>query len=386
VNPAIGLLLTGWLFTAQGGPGLPALSEAQGKAGTYAENGTPQIASPAVTATQARPQGEKATPPPSEPQYPTINVGTLTYLQYDAEMKNRDGYNAFDVTRGYINITGDLMKNVRFRITPDVKRATDGSSAGSLILRLKYGYAEFDNVGAKGSWLRFGLHQTPWIDFEEGINRYRVQGTMFTEREGIIPGSADFGAGYFTPLPGKYGEIQVGVYNGEGYTQTEANKYKSFQGRLTIRPFPNARVIRGLRFSGFHELGWYAAGHPRRHAVVMASFEHTNVVATAEWLSATESPTPPPGNVDQQRRGYSTFLEVRQGLEGLAGFFRYDHFNPNTALTDNHDRRTIAGIAYWLKDQKVRIGLVFNDEDVRYGATRAKPDENRLLAQAHVQF
>ncbi len=338
-----------------------------------------------VSPSPAGSQGDKggAAPPPT---YPAISLGVLSYLQYDAELKNRSGFNAFDVTRGYINITGDLMKNVRFRITPDVKRATDGSLAGSLVLRLKYGYAEFDNIGVKASWLRFGSHQTPWLDFEESINRYRVQGQMFAEREGVIPGSADFGAGYFAPLPGKYGEIQAGVYNGEGYAQTDTNKYKSVQGRLTIRPFPNGGAIHGLRLSAFYDLGSYAAGRPRRHGIVMASFEHTNVVATAQWLSATESPLTLAPGVEQQRRGYSTFVEVRQGLEGVAGFFRYDHFNPNIALIDDQDRRTIAGIAYWLKYEKVRVGLVFNDEDVRYGVTVGKPNENRLLVQTHVQF
>jgi hypothetical protein len=109
-------------------------------------------------------------------------------------------------------------------------------------------------------------------------------------------------------------------------------------------------------------------------------------VATAQWLSATESPLALAPGVEQQRRGYSTFVEVRQGLEGVAGFFRYDHFNPNIALIDDQDRRTIAGIAYWLKYEKVRVGLVFNDEDVRYGVTVGKPNENRLLVQTHVQF
>ena len=339
-------------------------------------------ANPASTgeaATQASPPAAA-----TEPNYPVVNVGVLSYLQYDAELKNRSGFNAFDVTRGYINITGDLMKNVKFRLTPDVKRVTDGSLAGSLTLRLKYGFAEFDNLGRTGSWLRFGLHQTPWLDFEEGINRYRVQGTMFSERENVIPGSGDFGVGYLTPLPSNYGEINVGVYNGEGFTQPEANKYKSVQGRLTIRPFPDGGAIRGLRLSGFYDYGSYASGHPRRHAIVMASFEHKYVVATAQWLQATERPTT--ALVDVDRRGYSTFLEVRQGLEGWAGIVRYDHFNPDTSRSALEDRRTIVGVAYWLKWAKSRVGLVFNDEDVRYGANVGKPNENRLLAQTHVQF
>jgi hypothetical protein len=341
-----------------------------------------QAATPAHTGAQ----GEKAPPPghAKEPDYPVVNVGVLSYMQYDAELKNRSGYNAFDVTRGYINITGDLMKNVRFRITPDLKRIADGSLAGSLTLRLKYGFAEFDNVGHAGSWLRFGLHQTPWLDFEEGINRYRVQGTMFAEREGLIPGSADFGVGYFMPLSSNYGEIRVGVYNGEGFAQAEANKYKSVQGRLTIRPFPNGGAVRGLRLSGFYDYGSYASGYPRRHGILFASFEHTNVVATAQWLKATDRPTNAPVDID--RSGYSTFLEVRQGLQGLAGFVRYDHFNPDTSRIGLEDRRTIAGVACWLTWAKARVGLVFNGEDVRYSANLGRPSENRLLAQTHVQF
>src|SRR6266545_2080293 len=160
-------------------------------------------------------------PPAAEPDYPIIRVGVLSYVQYDAELKNRDALNAFDLTRAYLNVNGQLSKNVRFRFTPDVRRVTDSSLAGSLVLRVKYAFVELDNIKAARSWVRFGAHQTPWLDFEESMNRYRVQGTMFSEREGLIPGSSDFGASYFTPLPGSYGEIQGGVFNGEGYTQPE---------------------------------------------------------------------------------------------------------------------------------------------------------------------
>ena len=131
---------------------------------------------------------------------------------------------------------------MRFRFTPDIRRVTDGSLAGSLIVRVKYAFAQIDNIGPR-SWIRLGAHQTPWLDFEESINRYRVQGTMFAEREGLIPGSSDFGASYFAQLPGGYGEFHAGVYNGEGYAQPELNKYKSVQGRLTVRPLPNGGTI-----------------------------------------------------------------------------------------------------------------------------------------------
>ena len=201
-------------------------------------------------------------PAPAEPDYPIIRVGVVSYVQYDAELENRQGFNAFDLTRGYININGQLSKNVRFRVTPDVRRVTDSTLAGTLVLRIKYAFVEYDNLTGARSWVRFGAHQTPWLDFEESINRYRVQGQVFAEREGLIPGSSDFGVGLFTPA-GKFIDIQAGVYNGEGYAQTDANKFKSAQGRLTLRPFAGRGIANGFRLSGFYSKGWYAANRPR---------------------------------------------------------------------------------------------------------------------------
>ncbi len=356
----------------------------------YAPTAAAQSTQPATTAQAPQPPAPPAQPSPppppapTEPAYPAVTVGVLSYLQYGAELKNRNDYNAFDVTRGYINIVADVAKNVRFRITPDVRRITDGSLSGSLTFRLKYGYAEFDNLLGDKSWIRIGLHQTPWLDFEESIDRYRVQGAMFAEREGIVPGSADFGAGYFAPLPAGYGEINVGVYNGEGYANAEANKFKSVQGRATVRPFPNAAVAKGLRLSGFYDYGSYAADHPRRHGILMGSFEHRHFVGTAQWLAGSEQPSSRP--TEAHPRGASVFAELRQGLEGWAVLARVDQFDPDNATPDSSDRRVIAGAAYWLKWSKSRIGFVVTDEDVRYDVGRNKPDENRLLVQTHIQF
>jgi hypothetical protein len=329
---------------------------------------------------------QSAQPPasPAEPDYPIIRIGVLSYVQYDAELKNRDAFNAFDLTRGYVNINGQLSKNVRFRLTPDVRRVTDSSLAGTLVLRVKYAFVELDNVKAARSWVRFGAHQTPWLDFEESIDRYRVQGTMFSEREGLIPGSSDFGVGYFTPV-GKYVDIQTGVYNGEGYAQTDANKYKSAQGRLTLRPFAGRGVANGFRLSGFYSAGWYAADRPRRLGIVMGSFDHTHLVGTLQYLKATESPSAvAPRDID--RNGSSGFLEIRQGMNGWAALARLDLLDSDEALANNSQRRIIAGGAYWFVWPRSRVGLVVTNEQVHYDAAAVRPQENRLLVQTHVEF
>jgi hypothetical protein len=84
-----------------------------------------------------------------------VRVGALSYLQYAAELENRDGLNTFDVTRAYLNINAQVMKNVRFPPTPDIRRITDGSLAGRLTVRIKYGFAQLDNRGREGTWARW---------------------------------------------------------------------------------------------------------------------------------------------------------------------------------------------------------------------------------------
>jgi len=68
------------------------------------------LLAPAAT---SRAQTAPAPAPAAEPDYPIVRVGVVSFVQYDAELKNRDSFNAFDLTRGYININGQLARNVR---------------------------------------------------------------------------------------------------------------------------------------------------------------------------------------------------------------------------------------------------------------------------------
>src|SRR5687768_14274043 len=85
---------------------------------------------------------------------PAIKVGVTLFADYTIEQRPKredaDGnditLSAFQVTRSYINVTGNISKHVAFRITPDITRETGvGSSlSGSYTFRLKYAYAQFN--------------------------------------------------------------------------------------------------------------------------------------------------------------------------------------------------------------------------------------------------
>ena len=310
--------------------------------------------------------------------FPVVTFGVVSFLQYDAELHEANGYNAFDVTRGYLNIQARLSDRVRVRFTPDVRPTTDASLNQNLALRLEY--SSLDVKASDGVSIMFGLHEMPWLTFEESLNRYRVIGPFFAERLGLIPGPTDLGVS--VKATGERTEVHVGVYNGEGYGRAEIDKYKSVDGRATFRPFAEDSELGKVSISGFYQYGWYARDRPRNVAIAMGSYENDNVVLTAQYLSATDNPFVA---VDVKRRGMSLFGEGRQGLTGWAGVGGVDFFDPDASNDNDSRRRYIFGGAHWSEVGRGRLGVVVTLEQL-FRTVNSQLLERRLLAQTHVEF
>jgi len=294
---------------------------------------------------------------------PKINLGVTIFANYSYQdtpelidgspQKNSIHSNSFDVTRAYINVTGSLSHWFSFRVTPDIVKETGTGStlSGSQTFRLKYAYGQvnFDDFLPKGTWLRLGLQQTPYVDFIEGVYRYRFQGAIFVDREGFL-GSSDYAISTRLNLPGNFGDIHTGVYNGDGYTSTNdqrgINDQKAFMIRATLRPLPSLPILRGLRLSGFYDSDHYFRDARRERTTVALTFENTWVNFGAEWLDAKDQ-SGGAAVVDLKRAGYSVWVTPRTQF-GLEGLFRYDSLDTNRDLRPKPRReRTIAGIAYW---------------------------------------
>ena len=315
---------------------------------------------------------------PTTTNFPAVTFGVQSFLQYSAELHEMDGYNAFDVTRGYFNVVARLSDRVKVRFTPDVRPTTDVNLDRNLALRLEY--ASLDVQATDGVAIMFGLHEMPWLTFEESLNRYRVLGPLFAERLGLIPGPSDLGASI--KATGARTEVHVGVYNGEGYGRAEADKYKSVDGRVTLRPFSDDSAAGNVSISGFYQYGWYARDRPRNVAIVMGSYEQTHVVATAQYLSATDNPFVA---VDVERRGLSFFGEGRQGPTGWAAVGGVDFFDPDASNDSDSRRRYIFGGAHWSQVGRGRLGVVVTLEQL-FRTVNSQLLERRLLAQTHVEF
>jgi hypothetical protein len=271
-----------------------------------------------------------------------------------------------------------MSDKVSFRFTPDVKPTTDANLDRNLALRLEY--AALDVQVTDNVTVMFGQHETPWLTFEESVNRYRVIGPFFSERLGLIPGPTDLGAS-IKATRGRT-EVHAGVYNGEGYGQAELDRYKAIDGRATFRPFDPDTEAGNVTLSGFYQYGWYARDRPRNVAIFMGSYEKEHILATAQYLQATDNPFVA---VDVQRRGFSFFGEARQGLTGWAGIVGLDFFDPDGDNDFDSQRRILFGGAHWSEVGRGRLGIVVTlDQSVQ--TSNSELLGRRLSVQTQVAF
>ncbi len=327
----------------------------------------------------------------------SLTVSGLYYLSYQSGEKSGADFSKFAVKRGYLTVKKGINDFLASRITMDAHQ----DNTGDMKVRIKYLYADIkfpEFAFVTKPHMEFGLVHTPWLDFEEHINYYRMQDTMFMERVGIF-NSGDFGfifLGYLAgdmdkdyrkrvnnKYPGRYGSFAVGMYNGGGYHAQESNLDKTAQARLTIRPLPD--VVPGLQVSGLtimgegNQSGTVDATNDWQTTAAMLSYEHRYLTFTGQYVAGHGNKSGG-WSEDADYRGYSLFAEGKLGPNWrIIG--RLDYFDPNTDASDNEYNRVIGGVGYDFGHHNI---LLLDYDHVTYQAPGASDDDRiQLTFQIH---
>jgi hypothetical protein len=288
------------------------------------------------------------------------------FVIYQVEEDEGSFSNQFTLRRGYITFNKKFNDIFSVRFTQDITLDEEGTDAGNIEMRLKYALLHIDNTFLpllSDSWWEVGLINRPWFGFEDKVNDYRVQGSMYLDKYKVLS-SADFGVSFSgliggevdsdyqkevsSSFPGRYGSYSFGIYNGGGYHAIEANNNKTIEGRVTIRPLGN--TLPGLQVSynflngkgntpaapdfKFHHLylSWQS------QVVVLAGQIFTgtgNVGGT--WVSETGEP--------YSNSGYSLFGEAKFLPTNWALMTRYDRHKIENG-TPNECVSFVAGLCY----------------------------------------
>src|SRR5690348_2506686 len=108
---------------------------------------------------------------------PQLTVSGVVYAQYLYQLKDSattGNQNQFSVQRAYINVIGKFAGGLTTRVTTDI--APTGAPGANQVVRLKYAYAAW-NPGTSALTWKLGLIHTPFLDWEEALWDYRMQGS-----------------------------------------------------------------------------------------------------------------------------------------------------------------------------------------------------------------
>ncbi len=316
-------------------------------------------------------------------QAPQVTVGGLAYLQYVYQAKDTANHqNNFDVTRAYININARFSGGVSARITPDIFRdATDGS----LRYRLKYAYATWTPNNSPLT-LKLGVLHTPWLDWEEALWDYRMQGTMALDRNGFMS-AADIGAG----VDGKWGpdkvNMQVTVVNGENYNGGPGDQRKDVMGRVSVRVMDtdDSSRVGGLRVTAYGQYGKPTSGGKRERWIGMVSYRSKLLTVAAEAAITRDTvtgPTPAPRS-DTNGHVYSAFGVYKVPRSKVAVIARVDVFDPQAGVADDRRTRFIGGLSYQLSPN---LRVLADWDYLSYQTDPTPADLNRSQALFQTQF
>ena len=321
------------------------------------------VALSALTASVAQAQA-------SAQQAPQVSVTGVVYSQFLYQLKDTANHvNNFNVTRAYVNVVGRFGGGISTRVTTDVFQA-----GGSLVARLKYAYFAYSKTGSPLSY-KFGLLHTPWLDWEETLWDYRMQGSMAEDRNGYAT-AADLGAGVDGHWDGERINGQLTFVNGEGYAGGTGDQRKDLQARVSVRvkPTNDASRVGGVRVTGYVGIGKATGGADRNRYIGMVSYRTSQYTVAGEYASNKDGAVT--GSV------ISAFGVYHFQTSKFSGIARVDLLDPDNNVTGDHQTRIIAGVSYQVS---ANLRLLLDVDNLSYQGGSPSPAAEAVRSQALFQ-
>ncbi len=311
-----------------------------------------------------------------------VTVSGLVYAHYAYQLKDPAGANSFNITRAYLNVIGKFSGGLYTRVTGDIFTNADSSRT----YRLKYAYFAW-TPNASPLTYKLGLIHTAFLDWEEALWDYRMQGAMVMDLNGYMS-SADFGAG----VDGKWGpdkvNMQVALVNGENYNKGTGDQHKDAQARVSVRVIDtdDSSRVGGVRLTAYAQYGQPTTGGTRQRYIGLLSYRSKAVTLAGEY-ALTKDSTTTTALVDGQVA--SVFGVYHFGNSKVAAIGRVDYVKPNknglSTAAGFSNTRYIAGLSYQALPNLRLLGDV-DWLSYRNGAPTAVAEAGRAQALFQTQF
>lgn len=275
-----------------------------------------------------------------------------------------EGVDTFSLRRARLSLSGDIVKNLKFKISADLVKSP----------ALLDAQVEFAPVKAAG--LRIGQFLVPFsmnnvtsVADIDMVNRPAVVEALAPGRDNGASGR-DVGAVLF----GSHSvlEYALGFVNGAGINKADTNSHKDFSGRVVLRPF-NFLSVGGSVYLGRQTV---TDGQPlvaRNKEGLEAVLSIGDFSLKGEYIHAKDALISKAGWYAQ-----AGFFALPGKLQAL---FRYDSLDLDRALLDNGTRIAVVGVN-WIIAGRTKLQLNYEIHSLEVGGR----EKSGLLAQFQAAF
>ena len=308
-------------------------------------------------------------------QAPQVSVGGIVFGQFLYQLKDSLGaghQNQFSIQRAYINVVGRFGGGIQTRLTTDIAP----TGVGNQPVRLKYAFLAWTPTNSSLTY-KFGMMQLPYVDWEETLWDYRMQGAVAVDRNGYIS-SADVGVGVDGRWNNEQVNAQLAIFNGEGYSGGTGDNRKDAGVRVSVRlsETNDASRVGGLRLTGYAGIGKATGGADRNRFLGIVSYKTQQVTLAGEFVSTKD--------IGVTGRILSAFGVYRFAGGKTAAIGRVDVVDPDIDSAVNKLTRVIAGLSYQVQSN-FRVLADVDLLSFEGGATPLQ-DATRQRALLQMQF
>jgi hypothetical protein len=368
--------------------------------------------------------------------YKKIHIGTLVYADYrfmphtgfgpqfltqiNWPGPGNNAYNAFDITRAYLDFMFTPTEDFLLRVTPNIYATTGsvpsknvgestswGSTVdGNLSYRLKYAYVDYTTFFKKmlqigplrEDKITFGQQQNPLVDWEENLYGFRF--VNLTPWNYLSLSSSQVGLAIKGPI--KFHEVQYvdydfGVYNESSFHAQEQANTKEVMARVTVNPLGARSRYDSLGLTAFVQYGWgnsapdtsgvegtvqnwrnaFLLHYTAKHWAIAGEYDlGKNALSTGQFYSGS-GPNPTGSykawntmvtdvlNNQSRQEGFDFFGHVDIPDTPFTLFGMFEEFLPNTKVDKNplDFQRYIVGVSYRINHY---FRVAFDTQNIMY--------------------
>lgn len=271
------------------------------------------------------------------------NIKTSGKVFFDYSKHSTTG--AADTTGGTISrtyITAEKKINRVWSAKVTLDSSYDGATGKSNNVFLKKAQLTGKFSQAR---VRLGMIDTPWVGYEDKMNKHRYISKSFVDRLGLAA-SADAGIG----VQGKFNIVSYDIasLNGAGYSDTKVTAKTDLEARFSVKP----KAVKGLEVNlGYRTgyLGKYIAGATEKkntltQLLVSYSGRADNVYYRVAANAITNKVDDQIANITTDQKGTEIWATARSGKYG--GYIRSESFD-NGVPGSAKETRTLLSLDYY---------------------------------------